>query len=75
MVSHRHQKKDVAQALGRSEKTGLDVHEVYRGHRWGEVRCVPCGESRDVWSTPRNPATHAKQIDRFTNSHAHCAGG
>lgn len=47
------------------------MHEIHRGHRWGELVCVRCSASRDIYSTPRNPATHAKQIDRFVAQHSH----
>jgi hypothetical protein len=69
--SGRHPKKDIADALRRADSAGLLVKEIHRGHRWGEVTCVPCQASRGVWATPREPGTHAKQIDRFTRSHSH----
>jgi hypothetical protein len=72
MVSRgRHPKKEVAEALRRAQDVGLSIVEIHRGHRWGEVRCLPCEASRDVWSTPRDPGTHAKQIDRFAARHMH----
>jgi hypothetical protein len=67
----RHPKKEIAEALKRAAAAGLDIREIHRGHRWGEVVCSPCGASRDVCSTPRSPGTHAKQIDRFTHAHTH----
>jgi hypothetical protein len=72
----RHPKKEIADALRRAEQAGLKIHEIHRGHRWGEVTCERCraegaDASRDVWSTPRNAGNHAKQIDRFTRSHLH----
>jgi hypothetical protein len=67
----RHPKKEVADALGRAKAAGLQVKEIHRGHRWGEVICPTCPASRDVYSTPRSPGTHAKQIDRFTRDHVH----
>lgn len=73
MVSRgRHPKKEIADALRNAERAGLRVTEVHRGHRWGEVRCDACQESRGVWATPRDPATHAKQIDRFSAGHYDC---
>jgi hypothetical protein len=72
MVSRgRHPKKEVADALDRARDAGLIVTEIHRGHRWGEARCAPCGLSHDVWCTPRNPGSHAKQLDDFTRSHTH----
>jgi hypothetical protein len=67
----RHPKKEVAEALKRAEDAGLVVREIHRGHRWGEVRCEPCEAKRAVYSTPRSPGTHAKQLDRFTAQHHH----
>lgn len=72
MVSRgRHPKKEVADALERAAEAGLVVIEIHRGHRWGDVVCVPCGSSRGVWATPQSPGTHAKQVDRFTAKHTH----
>jgi hypothetical protein len=67
----RHPKKEIADELKRAESAGLVVDEIRRGHRWGEVRCEPCQATRAVYSTPRDPGTHAKQIDRFTAQHTH----
>ena len=67
----RHPKKEIAEAIKRAEDARLDVQEIHKGHRWGEVRCEPCGSQRAVYSTPRDPGTHAKQIDRFTAQHTH----
>jgi hypothetical protein len=67
----RHPKKEIAEAIKRAEDAGLVIREIHKGHRWGEVRCEPCGAQRAVYSTPRDPGTHAKQIDRFTGQHTH----
>jgi hypothetical protein len=67
----RHSKKEIAEALNRAADVGLQVNEIHRGHRWGEVICTRCGASRNVFSSPRDPGTHAKQIDRFTAAHSH----
>lgn len=69
--SGRHPKKEIADALRAAEQAGLDVQEVHRGHRWGEVTCLPCSARFAVWSTPRDPGTHAKQVERFTARHTH----
>lgn len=74
MVSRdRHLKKEIADALRNAERAGLRVTEVHRGHRRGEVRCDACQENRGVWTTPRDSAIHAKQIDRFSAAHGQCA--
>jgi hypothetical protein len=67
----RHPKKEIAEAIRRAEDAGLAVQEIHKGHRWGEVRCELCSAHRAVYSTPRDPGTHAKQIDRFTAQHIH----
>jgi hypothetical protein len=66
-----HQKKEVADALRNAERSGLVVVEIHRNHRWGAVNCPACGEHVSVWSTPRSPGTHAKQIERFVARHTH----
>lgn len=72
MVSRgRHQKKEVADVLQDAEEVGLTVVELHAGHRWGEVICEKCDSTREVWSTPRNPSTHAKQLKRFITRHTH----
>jgi hypothetical protein len=72
MVSRgRHQKKEVADALCAAEPAGLSVVELHSGHRWGEVTCEECESTREVWSTPRNPGVHAKQLKRFIARHTH----
>jgi hypothetical protein len=67
----RHPKKEIADALRRTHEAGLAVVEIHRGHRWGEVVCDRCDESRAVWSTPKSPGLHAKAVDRFVQNHIH----
>ncbi|MFB6391633.1 hypothetical protein [Polymorphospora lycopeni] len=69
--SGRHPKKEIADALRRADGAGLLVKQIHRGHRWGEVICTYCQARRSVWTTPRDPGTHAKQIDRFALDHRH----
>ena len=46
-----------------------------KGHRWGRIRCADCGMPPfTVWGTPRNPGSHAKDINRFVASHQHGKG-
>jgi hypothetical protein len=52
-------------------RVGLTVVELHSGHRWGEVICEICESKREVWSTPRNPSVHAKQLQRFIAHHTH----
>ena len=73
--SGRHPKKEIAEALHRLERIGFVVRRINRGHRWGEVLCPSCQASRDVYSTPRDAGTHAKQITRFVDRHTLCQKG
>jgi hypothetical protein len=62
----RHPKKDVEKALQLAEEKGWTVTETSsrRGHSWGRIVC-PTGEHKAwVYSTPKNPGTHAKQIQK-----------
>jgi len=60
----RHSKKDVEKALREAEETGCIVEQTSAGHKWGRV-ITPDGRAMSIWSTPRNPENHAKQIRRF----------
>lgn len=72
MISRgRHQKKEVADVLNDAEQAGLTIVVSHSGHRWGELRCDACDSSREIWSTPRNPSVHAKQLQRFVARHLH----
>ncbi|MGH4017382.1 MAG: hypothetical protein ACRDSL_26345 [Pseudonocardiaceae bacterium] len=73
MVSRgRHPKSEIAAALDAASKAGLEVERDKKGHRWGRVRCTYCGMPPfTVWGTPRNPGSHAKDINRFVATHLH----
>jgi hypothetical protein len=60
MMARRHPDKDIRKALALARDAGWSF-EAGRGHRFGTLSC---GEGCDlaVWSTPRNPTTHAKRI-------------
>ena len=68
MARARHPKKDVEAALAEAEAAGWRITPTSSGHRWG---IMDCGEEKQVrcqasiWSTPRNPADHAKQLRRL----------
>ena len=67
MARARHPKKDVEAALADAEEAGWTVTPTSSGHRWGVLRCGEAsrlGCQVSVWSTPRNPGNHAKQIRR-----------
>ncbi len=64
-----HPKKDVEAALKYAEGRGWSV-EMASGHAWGRLKC-PChtreGCQVSVWSTPRNPGNHGKQLRRVVD--------
>ena len=68
MARARHPKKDVEGALVEAEAAGWRITPTSSGHRWdimdcGEEKRVRCQAS--IWSTPRNPVDHAKQLRRL----------
>ena len=63
MGRSRHSKKDVEKALRIAEAAGFAVTSSASGHRWGVIDCGH-GCTHSVWSTPRNPVNHAKQLIR-----------
>ncbi|MYN65608.1 MAG: hypothetical protein F4X11_11350 [Acidobacteria bacterium] len=63
----RHPKKEVEGALADAEAAGWTVTPTSSGHRWGVVRCTESsrlGCQASIWSTPRNPGAHARQLRR-----------
>lgn len=68
MSRSRHPNKEIEKALQYAEKLNWRV-EKRTGHAWGMIFC-PEGHADHkmcVWSTPKNPQNHAKQIIRFVN--------
>lgn len=78
MARPRHGKKEVEAALVYAEGRGWRV-EMASGHAWGRLYCpynddeCRCGEFCivSVWSTPKNPSNHAKQLCRVVDN---CTG-
>lgn len=74
----KHPNKDVEAALAHAEAHGWRIERA-RGHAWGRLYCpwnddeCRCGEFciASVWSTPRNPINHARQIRRVVDG---CTG-
>lgn len=72
MARQKHPKPEVEEALRYAEEFGWRV-ETGRSH-WGilkcpffkDSKCNACAEwcSSGIWSSPRNPGTHARQIKR-----------
>jgi hypothetical protein len=75
MSRQSHPHKDIENALKYAEEHGWRI-EVGGGHCWGKIYCpyndkecrggIFCISS--VWSTPRNPGNHAKQIKRVVDN-------
>jgi hypothetical protein len=74
MPRKAHPRKEVEDALRYAESNGWRV-EVGGGHAWGRMYCpfntrrCRCGEFciTSVWSTPRSPANHGKQLRRVVD--------
>jgi hypothetical protein len=74
MARARHPKKDVEKALGEAEERGWTVTPTTSGHRWGVMRCGETSRSGcqvSIWSTPRSPGNHARQIGRAVDRCPH----
>jgi hypothetical protein len=66
-----HSKKQIRDALDDAYTAGFDIYETPAGHRWGYLECGKCGQRGTVWSTPKSPDNHAKQLRRFMQRHRH----
>ncbi len=72
----RHPNKEIEQAVRYAEEAGWRF-STGRGHCFGYLRCpwnddtCRCGEfcQFSIWSTPRSPENHARQIRRLVD---HC---
>lgn len=67
MPRRRHPKKEIEDALSEAEAAGWRVESSGFGHRWGVMRCRERsrnGCQASIWSTPRDPGNHAKQLRR-----------
>ena len=62
-----HPNKEIRAALASAEAAGWTVKKSGpRAHAWGTMRCGHGHKTcwMAVYSTPRNPQNHAKQIER-----------
>ena len=66
----RHPKKEVDEALRGAEEEGWTVRRTRSGHRWGIAECGQ-GCQVSVWSTPKSPGNHAKDIRRAVERCSH----
>ena len=75
MTRQKHPKKEVEDALRYAEAHGWRI-EFGGSHAWGKIYCpyndaeCRCGEFciSSVWSTPKNPGNHGKQIRRVVDN-------
>lgn len=71
MSRRAHPNKEIEAALRHAESHGWRV-QLGGSHAWGKMYCpfddqrCRCGEycKTSIWSTPRNPANHARQLRR-----------
>lgn len=76
MTRGRHPDKDIRAAVDHALAHGWTLKPT-RGHAWGILLCPEndplCRQGkgcfRSVWSTPRNPADHARDIRTWVD---HC---
>ncbi len=64
MSRPRHPKPAIERAVQYAEQQGWNV-EISNGHAWGRLYCpfsTREGCIISVWSTPRSPDNHARQI-------------
>ncbi|ABA59392.1 hypothetical protein [Nitrosococcus oceani] len=74
MPRTRHSKQEIELALQHAEAKGWRI-EVGGSHAWGKMYCPAndagcrCGEFciTSIWSTPRNPSNHARQLRRVVD--------
>lgn len=74
-MAKKHPNKEIQTALKYAEQKGWLV-KVGGSHAWGKILCpykdqeCRCGEFciTSIWSTPKNPSNHAKQIRRVVNN-------
>lgn len=81
MALKKHPKKEIQAAIVYAESKGWRIEASGgSGHSWGQMYCpynendCRCGEYciSSIWSTPRSPGNHAKQIRRVVDN---CTGG
>ena len=80
MADKKHSKKEVQEAIEYAESKGWSIESSGgSGHAWGRMYCpyndreCRCGEFciSSIWSTPKNPGNHARQIRRVVDN---CTG-
>lgn len=74
-MTKKHPNKEIQAALKYAKQKGWRIQEG-GSHAWGRIFCpykdseCRCGEFciTSIWSTPRNPTNHAKQICRVVDN-------
>jgi hypothetical protein len=77
MPRPRHPNKDIERAVAYAEAHGWEVVRA-GSHAWGILRCPRHGRDghqKSVYSTPRNPVAHARDIRRAVDACGHVMGG
>jgi len=76
MADKKHPNKEIQAALSYAVDKGWSIKEAgAHAHAWGKIYCpyndseCRCGEYciSSIWSTPRNPTNHAKQIRKVVD--------
>lgn len=75
MARRSHPKPEIEAALQYAEQNQWRI-EVGGSHAWGKIYCpyndkdCRCGTFciASIWSTPKNPGNHAKQIRRIVDN-------
>jgi hypothetical protein len=75
MARTRHPKKEIEETLRHAEAQGWRI-DIGGSHACGKMYCpyndaeCRCGEFciASIWSTPKNPRTHARQLKRVVDN-------
>ncbi len=76
MPRPRHPDRDIEAAVAYAEALGWEFVRA-GSHAWGILRCPRRGRDghrKSVYSTPRNPFAHARQIRRAVEACGHDRG-
>ncbi|WP_115174453.1 hypothetical protein [Legionella feeleii] len=75
MVRPRHPNKEIEQAIRYAESRGWRYYSSgTSAHAWGRLLCPLAkrdGHAMSVWSTPKCPENHARQIRRNVDACEH----
>ena len=73
MTRPRHPKPEIEKAIQYAEGLGWTA-ELSNGHAWGRLFCPQSTQEGcivSVWSTPRSPENHARQIRKVVDRCPH----